>query len=130
MGILSTSYLRNEVSMSARILLALVVTLAGTGFSSFDQAQMDHRVHGGPAANPAMPTSDAPMEQGVVKKVDKAEGKVSVAHDARQGGMPAMTMIYKVKEAGALEKLQVGQKIRFAVNWADGATLVQMELVK
>ena len=117
--------------MSARIRYALVIALAGAGFSSFSQAQMDHSAHGAPgAAKPAMAMSEAPMEQGVVKKIDKATGKVSIAHDAQKGGMPAMTMIYKVKDAASLEKLQAGQKIRFAIDSADGGTLVRIEQVK
>jgi len=116
--------------MSARIRYALVIALAGAGFSSFSQAQMDHSAHGAPAAKPAMAMPEAAMEQGVVKKIDKASGKVSVAHDAQKGGMPAMTMSYKVKDAAALQKLQVAQKIRFAVDSADGGTIVRMEMVK
>jgi Cu/Ag efflux protein CusF len=46
-------------------------------------------------------------------------------------GMPAMTMVYKVKDVVALEKLQIGQKVRFATDPADGGmTLTQFELVK
>lgn len=116
--------------MSACIRYALVIALAGASFSSFSQSQMDHSVHGAPAAKPAMAMSEAPMEQGVVKKIDKATGKVSIAHGAQKGGMPAMTMIYKVKDAASLEKLQAGQKIRFAIDSADGGNLVRLEQVK
>jgi Cu(I)/Ag(I) efflux system protein CusF len=116
--------------MSARIRYALVIALAGAGFSSFSQAQMDHSAHGAPATKPAMAMSEAPMEQGVVKRIDKATGKVAIAHEAQKGGMPAMTMIYKVKDTAALEKLQAGQKIRFTVDAADSGTLVRMEQVK
>lgn len=116
--------------MSARIRHALVIALAGAGFSSFSHAQMDHSAHGAPAAKPAMAMQEAAMEQGVVKKVDKAAGKVSIAHEAQKGGMPAMTMVYKVKEAAMLEKLQPGQKIRFTVDSAESSTLIRMEQVK
>jgi Cu/Ag efflux protein CusF len=116
--------------MQTPIRYALVVALAGAAFSSFSQAPMDHSAHGAPAAKPAMAMSEAAMEQGVVKKVDKATGKVSIAHDAQKGGMPAMTMVYKVKDAAALGKLQVGQKIRFTTHSADSDTLVRIEQVK
>jgi Cu/Ag efflux protein CusF len=91
-------------------------------------AQMDHSAHAAPTAKPAM--SEGAMEQGVVKKVDKASGKVSVAHEAQKGGMPAMTMMYKIKDTAVLEKLQVGQKIRFAADPADSSILVRVEPLK
>ena len=116
--------------MSTSVRYALVISLAATGFSSVSQAQMDHGAHGTSAAKPAMPMAEVALEQGVVKKVDKATGKVSIAHDAQKGGMPAMTMIYKVKDAAVLDKLQAGQKIRFATDPADGGTMVRMEQVK
>lgn len=99
-------------------------------------AQMDHsKMHGG-----AMPSGAAPMQakqgadaakgEGVVKKVDKTKGTVTLAHGA-MNGMPPMTMIYKVKDATWLDSLPVGQKIRFATDPADGGmTVSQYELVK
>lgn len=117
--------------MSRSIRYALVIALAGTGFSSFSQAQMDHSHHGMPAAKPAMAAPEVACEEGVVKKIDKTAGKISVAHSAQKNGMPAMTMVYKVKDAAALDKLQVNQKIRFTTDAADGtSTLVRMEQVE
>lgn len=118
--------------MSMRIRHALVIALVGAGFasfSSFSQAQMDHGSHGMPAAKAAEATPEVAWEEGVVKKIDKAAGKVSVAHGALKNGMPAMTMAYKVKDVAALDKLRVDQKIRFATDSADGRTLARMEPV-
>ena len=114
--------------MSLRIRYALAIALAGTGFSTISLAQMDHSAHGAPAAKPA--PAVAAMEQGIVKKVDRASKKVSVAHEAQKGGMPAMTMVYTIKDTSVLEKLQVGQSIRFVTDAADSSSLLRIESVK
>jgi Cu(I)/Ag(I) efflux system periplasmic protein CusF len=103
------------------------------------RAQMDHSMHGA-ASTPVMagmtaaPTSRADanaMGEGEVKKVSKARGTVTLAHGALPNGMPAMTMAYKVKDVAWLDTLQVGQKIRFATDPADGGmTVTHIELVK
>jgi Cu/Ag efflux protein CusF len=70
------------------------------------------------------------MEDGVVKKIDKAGGRLTIAH-AAQASMPAMTMVYRVKDTALLDKLQPGQKIRFATDSADGGmTILRFELAK
>jgi Cu/Ag efflux protein CusF len=75
--------------------------------------------------------ADMAMGEGLVKKVDKNKGTVTLTHGALPNGMPPMTMAYKVKDAAWLDTLQAGQKIRFATDPADGGmTVSHMELVK
>jgi Cu/Ag efflux protein CusF len=82
------------------------------------------------AAKPALASAPV-LEDATVKKIDKAAGKVSLAHGALSNGMPAMTMVYRVKDAALLDKLQPGQKVRFAVDPAgDGMTVVRLETTK
>jgi Cu/Ag efflux protein CusF len=74
--------------------------------------------------------SGAAMGDATVKKVDVSKGTVTLAHGA-MNGMPAMTMAYKVKDVTLLDKMQVGQKVRFATDPADGGmTVTRIELVK
>ena len=106
----------------------LMLALAAAGFSAQVSAQMDHNAHTMPATKPA--ASSAAMEEGVVKKIDKAGRKLAIAH-AAQPSMPAMTMVYSVKDAALLDKLQVGQKIRFVTDPADGGmTVLRAEVAK
>ncbi len=71
------------------------------------------------------------LVDGLVKKVDKTGGKVTVSHGPLPNGMPAMTMAFKVKDASWLDKVKDGQKIRFAADDIDGAmTIVRLELPK
>ena len=117
--------------MTPRIHSLLVIALAAAGFSvTTSMAQMDHSGHGAMAAKPGATAATSAMEEGVVKKVDKAGGKVALAHGAQKDGMPAMTMVYRVKDASWLDKLQPGQKVRFATDPGDTMSVVRFELVK
>ena len=56
------------------------------------------------------------MTDGEVRKVDLDAGKVTLKHaDIKSLDMPAMTMIFAVKDKAMLEKLKAGDKIRFKV---------------
>jgi Cu/Ag efflux protein CusF len=95
-------------------------------------AQMDHSAHMAQSAQPAVNANvDLALGEGLVKKMDRAKGTVTLQHGALPNGMPAMTMAYKVKDAAMLDKLQAGQKIRFATDPTDaGMTVTRIELVK
>lgn len=88
----------------------------------------DHDMHSGHGAMHSDAAKDV-LINGVVKKVDKAGGKLTISHDALPNGMPAMTMAFKVKDAAWLDKVKEGQKIRFASENINGAmTVVRLEL--
>jgi len=112
-------------------IIPTLIVLATAGFSTHGiaQMQMDHGSRGGPAAMQMATAAETPLTDGVVKKIDKATGKVTVSHGA-MGGMPAMTMTYRVKDAAWLDKMKPGQKIRFAVDPDDGMTVQRIESVK
>lgn len=90
-------------------------------------ADSEHR-HIQVAQAPAAP--DAQMVDGLVKKVDKAAGKVTLAHAPLPAlGMPAMTMVFRVKEAAWLDQMKPGDKIRFMADKVNGAyTIVHFEV--
>ena len=107
----------------------LILALIAAAYCAQASAQTDHSAHTMPAAAKPAATSTA-MEEGVVKKIDKAGRKLAIAH-AAQDSMPAMTMVYSVKDAALLDKLQPGQKIRFATDPADGGmTVLRLEVAK
>lgn len=100
-------------------------------FSAAAMAQVDHSMHGAPMTMPAAEASQDAMGAGLVKKVDKIKGTLTLAHGALPNGMPPMTMAYKVKDASWLDKLRAGQKIRFTTDPADdGMTVNKIELIK
>jgi Cu(I)/Ag(I) efflux system periplasmic protein CusF len=73
-----------------------------------------------------------PMTQGEVKKVDKDSGKVTIKHGPLTNlDMPAMTMVFRVKDAAMLDQLKAGDKIKFEAEKIEGAiTVKKFEMVK
>ena len=115
----------------------LTATFLAAGLAAPAMAQTDHSMHGMPAAKPAATAkpataaADPALGDGLVKKVDKSRGTVTLGHGALPNGMPPMTMAYKMKDAAWLDQLKAGQKIRFATDPADGGmTVTRYELVK
>lgn len=105
--------------------LSVIAALA----PAFAQAA-DHDMHAGHGAMHSQ-AAEVALIDGLVKKVDKAGGKLTISHDALPNGMPAMTMAFKVKDASWLDKVKVGQKIRFASDNINGAmTVVRLEVQK
>ncbi len=115
--------------MKTFIAPALIV-LATAGFSTHGIAQTVPNSHGGPAAMQVATADETPLTDGLVKKIDKTKGTVTLAHGALPNGMPPMTMAYRVKDVAWLDKMKPGQKIRFAVDPADGMTVLRFEPVK
>ncbi len=72
------------------------------------------------------------MTAGVVKKVDKAAGKVTISHDPIERlEMPKMTMVYRVKDPAMLDRLKPGDKINFIADKVNGVfTVMQFEPAK
>ena len=115
--------------MKLRLPIVLTALALALGFGVPALAQTDLGMHG--MAKPASAVANASMAQGLVKKVDKAKGRVTLSHGALPNGMPPMTMAYKVKDAAWLDQMKVGQKIWFATDPKDGdMTVLRYELVK
>ena len=51
---------------------------------------------------------------GVVKKVDKETARITIQHEPIENlDMPAMTMVFRVKDPAMLDQVKAGDKIRF-----------------
>ena len=74
----------------------------------------------------------AGLTAGVVKKIDKDAGKLSIAHEPIENlGMPKMTMVFRVKEPAMLEAVKEGDKVNFAADKIQGTlTVTRIEGVK
>jgi Cu/Ag efflux protein CusF len=73
-----------------------------------------------------------PLTDGVIKKLDAAAGKVTIAHGAIVNlDMPAMTMSFVAKTPTVLAKWKEGDKIRFRAADVGGVlTVVSIEAAK
>ncbi|NGM88516.1 copper-binding protein [Parapusillimonas sp. SGNA-6] len=64
---------------------------------------------------------DNALDDGVVKKVDRQTGMVSLEHgELKNVGMPAMTMAYKAKDAAMVEQAKAGEKVKFRLENLNG----------
>lgn len=74
-------------------------------------------------------TQSAALSEGEVRKVDQANGKLTIRHgELKNLDMPAMTMVFRVKEPAMLGNIKPGDKIRFRAEQIDGAlTVVEMQ---
>ena len=106
-------------------------SILAVAFCASAIAQTDHNLHGSQTANPAPKAAELALGDGLVKKIDKSKGTVTLMHGSLPSGMPPMTMAYRVKDTAWLDQLQVGQKIRFATDPTDGnMTVTRFELVR
>lgn len=56
----------------------------------------------------------AQMADGEVRKIDKAQGKITLKHgEIKNLDMPPMQMVFKADPPALLDKVQVGDKVRF-----------------
>lgn len=106
-------------------LIAIAAFAAGLTAPALASDKMEHMDHGAMHATAA---TDAVLTDGLVKKVDKSGGKLTVAHGPLPNGMPGMTMVFGVKDAAWLDKVKEEQKIRFAMD--DKMTIVRLEISK
>jgi Cu(I)/Ag(I) efflux system protein CusF len=107
--------------MNARLAtLALSALLAATNVAA--QIGSDHESH---HADPKAIAAAAPMSDGEIRKVDRDAGKVTIKHGPLQNlDMPAMTMVFRVKDPAMLDQLKEGDKIKFTAEKIDGALTV------
>ena len=56
-----------------------------------------------------------------VRKIDAAQGKLTLKHgEIRKLDMPAMTMVFRVRDPKMLDGLAVGDKVRIEADKIDG----------
>ena len=123
--------MNHQPSLFRIALLALVISAAAAlpaWAASHQGAHGAHGDHGKPTAQAT--TGD--MTDGEVRKVDKEGGKLTLKHaDIKSLDMPAMTMVFVVKDKAMLDKLKAGDKIKFkAINDAGKFTVTEMQMAQ
>jgi Cu/Ag efflux protein CusF len=109
--------------MNRHTLCSLLIALAAGLPAAAQQRADEHSAHH-PAA--------VDMTDAEVRKVDKAAAKITLKHaEIKNLDMPAMTMVFTVKDKALLESLQPGDKVRFrAVNEGGKYTVTQLQVVR
>ena len=86
----------------------------------------------GDVTNTANATNAASMSDGEVRKIDKDAKKITLKHgELKNLEMPAMTMVFQVKDAALLDKVKVGDKVKFkAEKVSAGYAVSEIEVAK
>ena len=65
------------------------------------------------------------LTSGEVRKIDKEAGKITIRHgEIKHLDMPAMTMVFQVRDPAQLGKLKAGDQIQFSADKVNGAYTV------
>lgn len=112
--------MKTALSMALATLFAATSLPALAGSEKPPAADAHH--HSGHAMAPST------LTEAQVKKVDKPAGKLTLSHGPLPNGMPAMTMVFRVKDPVWLDQLKAGDQILFAADQVNGAmTVVQLK---
>ena len=113
-------------SLLAAIGVALVASSANITFAQDSKAQ-----HKDSPPNAAV-NVDADMTSAEVRKVDKDSKKITLRHEAIKGlDMPAMTMVFQVRDASLLDKVRAGDKVKFrAISEGNAYVVTAIESAK
>ena len=108
--------------MTKMLLAAFFAVAFITPFSDAAAATHDKA---GQASSP----SAEPLSEGEVRRVDKDAKKITLRHGPLANlDMPAMTMVFQVKDPAMLEQVKVGDKVKFVAAKEGGAfTITQIE---
>jgi len=103
--------------LAALAMMAALLTVAPASA----QANDAHAQHA-----PATASAPAAVSiDGVVRKVDKGAGKLTIWHgDVPQLQMGPMTMAFRVKDAAWLDRFKVGDKVRFQYQRSSGGLTI------
>jgi Cu(I)/Ag(I) efflux system periplasmic protein CusF len=67
----------------------------------------------------------APLADGEVRKVDKDAKKITIKHGPLANlDMPAMTMVFQVRDPAMLDQVKAGDKVRFDAEKSGGAITI------
>ncbi|GAA4342153.1 hypothetical protein GCM10023165_23600 [Variovorax defluvii] len=111
---------------------ALLASLSALTLHLASAASAQPSASAAPAASDASAAANAELVDGEVRKVDKDARKLTLRHGPLQNlDMPAMTMVFQVKEAAWLDKIQPGDKVRFQAEKIDGKfTVIRLEAAR
>jgi Cu(I)/Ag(I) efflux system protein CusF len=111
-----------------RIAFAIVAAAFAMVPAYADQANQKDKA----GASGATAQAGAEMSEGEVRRVDKDAKKITLRHGPLANlDMPAMTMVFQVKDPAMLDQVKVGDKVKFIAEKSGGAfTITKIEPAK
>ena len=108
--------------------IVLVALLAAAALPPLALAQSEHAGHH-PGATAGAATA---LSDGEIRKVDKEAKKITLRHGPIPSlDMPAMSMVFQVKDPAMLDQVKAGDKIRFQAEKIGGQyTVTHIEPTK
>jgi Cu(I)/Ag(I) efflux system periplasmic protein CusF len=104
--------------------LTLTAALLAPVLFAFPAAAQSTAEMAKPAMKEAMAMS-MPLTDGEIKKVSKDTGKLTIKHgEIKNLDMPPMTMVFVAKDPTMLDRVAVGDKVKFTVIEEDGKMVV------
>lgn len=95
-------------------------------------------IHARSTVSEALPTgsvviaaADDAKAEGEIRKVDPSTKKITIKHgELKSLDMPAMTMVFQVKDPAMIERVKPGDKVIFRAEKINGAfTIIEIEVV-
>jgi Cu/Ag efflux protein CusF len=108
----------SEIVMQTSLACSAIVFLAALPLAV--SAQHDHG-----SMSPSVAMTNAPMSEGVVRKIDRKAGEITIAHGPLVNlGMPKMTMTFRMKDPALLDGIKEGVPVRFVAQNVKGELVV------
>ena len=116
-----------EDTRMKHLTLAALLIAAFTAPAHAQPQPADHAAH-----HPATAKTADALSDGEVRKVDKDAKKLTIRHGPIKNlDMPAMTMVFQVKDMAMLDKVNTGDKVKFSAEKLGGSyTVTDIEIVK
>jgi Cu/Ag efflux protein CusF len=103
-----------------KLLLCLTAAMLGHAAPLLAQSAVGDASH-----HPTILAQAAALTDGEIRRVDKEAKKLTIKHGPIQSlDMPAMTMVFQVKDPAMLDQVKAGDKIRFQAEKVGGAYTV------
>jgi Cu(I)/Ag(I) efflux system periplasmic protein CusF len=124
----------NTMNSISKLALAAALALSSASFTLANAAQPAATTESAGASHSTAASQTggnaASMSEGEIRKIDKEAGKVTIKHGPLTNlDMPAMTMIFRVKDPAMLDQVKVGDKISFVADKVNGQiTVTQVEV--
>jgi Cu(I)/Ag(I) efflux system periplasmic protein CusF len=110
-------------------LVILIASLTGTsiGYTASHAAAPVMDTKKEMTANVSLPVADAE-----IRKIDLENKKITLKHGVIKNlDMPAMSMVFQVKDVALLDKLSAGDKVKFTADMVGGnITVMSLEKTK